>query len=189
MKAATKTVSVILSGCGVFDGSEIQEAVFALAAISRKGCRYQCFAPDVDQYHVINHLSGDEMKEKRNVLIESARICRGNCKPLSELKADDYDALVIPGGFGAAKNLCTYAIQGADMTVRQDVSDIISEFHQQKKPIGLCCIAPIIISKVLPRVSVTFGQNVSDPKWPYSGTCQVAASFGATVVNKNVSTM
>ncbi|KAK8811502.1 hypothetical protein WA158_003236 [Blastocystis sp. Blastoise] len=185
MQKVNKPVAVILAGCGVNDGSEIQEAVFVLVSIRRNGLDYQCFAPDIPQYHVINHLTGEEMKETRNVLVESSRICRGDCKPLSELKSEDYSALIIPGGFGAAKNLCSYAIKGADMEVNETVANVIHDFHDNKKPIGLCCIAPIIISKVLPGVSITFGQNIESPKWPFSGTCLVASSFGANVINKN----
>ena len=107
----SKKVAVILSGSGVFDGSEIYEAVLTLLSLDRKGASYQCFAPDISQHHVINHLTGEEMDESRNVLVEAARIARGEVKPLRELKADDFDALIIPGGFGAAKNLSGFCLQ------------------------------------------------------------------------------
>jgi len=106
--------AVVLSGSGVYDGAEIHEATLALLAIDRQGGSYQCFAPDVDQHHVINHITGDEMDETRNVLIESARIARGNVKPLSDFKASNFDVLLFPGGFGAAKNLSSLAFKGAD---------------------------------------------------------------------------
>ena len=110
----TKKFAVILSGCGVFDGAEIHEATLSLYAIVKNGGEYEIFAPDIDQYHVINHLSGEEMKEKRNVLIESARIARGKIRPLNELNAKKFDGLLFPGGFGAAKNLSDWAFNGSD---------------------------------------------------------------------------
>src|SRR5687767_2397148 len=104
-----KKIAVILSGCGVFDGSEIHEAVFTLLAIAENGGEYQCFAPDIQQHHVLNHITGDELKESRNVLVESARIARGNIQPLSAYQSKNFDGLAIPGGFGAAKNLTKWA--------------------------------------------------------------------------------
>src|SRR5210317_72398 len=115
-----KKIAVVLAGNGVFDGSEIHEATLTLLAIARNGAEYQCFAPDINQAHVVNHITGEEMQETRNVLVEAARIARGNIKALSEYKAEDYDALVFPGGFGAAKNLCTFAFDGPDCTVRSE---------------------------------------------------------------------
>lgn len=158
--------AVVLSGCGVFDGSEIHEAVSVLIHLSSRGAQVQCFAPDRPQMHVINHATGQPASgETRNVLTESARIARGDIKPLTELHAADFDCVIFPGGFGAAKNLCDFATKGAAMTVEPDVARIITEFHAAKKPVGMCCIAPVIGAKVLgtnaggPGATVTIGDD------------------------------
>lgn len=142
-------VGVLLSGCGVFDGSEIHEAVLTLLALDRCGAEIVCTAPDCDQYHVLNHMTQQEMDEKRNVLIESARIARGNIVNLKSLSANDIDALIIPGGFGAAKNLSTFAFKGPDATVQPHVQRIIEEMLTAGKPIGAICIAPATLTKAL----------------------------------------
>ncbi len=154
-----KKFAVVLSGSGVYDGSEIHEATFTLLAIDKAGCKYQCFAPDINQHHVINHLTGDEMDETRNVLVESARIARGNVKPLSEFKAADYDALIFPGGFGAAKNLSNLAFKGADCSVNSEVEKVTIEMVENKKPIGALCIAPAVIVRILEGATVTIGND------------------------------
>jgi enhancing lycopene biosynthesis protein 2 len=156
--------AVILAGSGVFDGSEIHEATLTMLAIMQHGGTYQCFAPDTQQHHVVNHLSGDEMPETRNVLIESARIARGNVKNILELKAKDYDALVIPGGFGVAKNLCDYAVKGAEFTVIPELEKVLKEFQSAGKPIAALCISPVIISKVFEGAKVTIGQDEGTAK-------------------------
>lgn len=155
-----KKFAVVLSGCGVYDGAEIHEATMTMLSIMEAGAVYQCFAPDVDQYHVVNHLTGKEMNEKRNVLVESARIARGDIKPLSTFQAKDYDALIFPGGFGAAKNLSTVAFDGADAKVNPDVEHAIKQMLESHKPIGALCIAPAVVAKVIQGVEVTIG---SDP--------------------------
>ena len=154
-----KKIAVVLAGNGVFDGAEIHESTLTLLAIARNGAEYQCFAPDIDQAHVVNHITGEEMQETRNVLVESARIARGNIKALSEYKADDFDAIVFPGGFGAAKNLCTFAFDGADCKVNPDVENAIKATVDAEKPIGALCISPALIAKVLGDVKVTIGQD------------------------------
>lgn len=116
-----KNVAVILSGCGVYDGSEIHEAVLALLAVEQNGARWQCFAPNIDQYHVVNHLTGEEMDETRNVMVEAARIARGNIRDVKELDVTEFDALLLPGGFGAAKNLSNFAFEGPAHTMNPDV--------------------------------------------------------------------
>lgn len=154
-----KHVAVLLSGCGVYDGSEIQEAVLTLLYLDQLGARVRCFAPDREQAHVINHLSGEVSQgEKRNVLVEAARICRGKIEDLATLQADDFDALLLPGGFGAAKNLCSFAFDGANLKVEPSVQSALKNFHAQKKPIGILCIAPVIAAKVL-GASVTIGED------------------------------
>ena len=151
--------AVILSGCGVFDGAEIHEATLSLLAIARKGVAYKIFAPDVKQHHVINHITGDEMDESRNVLIESARIARGDIQSLDKYNPADFDALILPGGFGVAKNLCTYAFDGPDCTVDRYIEEAIRETHKLAKPIGALCISPVLITRILGEVDVTIGHD------------------------------
>jgi enhancing lycopene biosynthesis protein 2 len=156
-----KKVAVILAGCGVYDGSEIHEAVLTLFFLDRVGVDVACFAPDKPQMHVINHLTGAPASDQtRNVLAESARIARGKVAPLTDLHASEWDAVVIPGGFGAAKNLCNFAVQGAGFTVDPDLAAVIRSFHHAKKPIGILCIAPVIVAKVL-GATVTIGCDSS----------------------------
>ncbi|WP_163324270.1 isoprenoid biosynthesis glyoxalase ElbB [Draconibacterium mangrovi] len=169
-----KNIAVVLAGNGVYDGAEIHEATLTLLAIAQQGAAYQCFAPDVDQAHVVNHISGEEMPETRNVMVEAARIARGNIKALSEYKADDYDAIIFPGGFGAAKNLCTFAFDGPDCKVNPDVEKAIKATVDAEKPVGALCISPAIIAKVLGDVKLTIGQD--------KGTADALESLGATHV-------
>lgn len=156
-----KKFAVVLSGCGVFDGAEIHEATLTLLAIARQGASYQCFAPDIQQAHVINHLTGEVMNEKRNVLVESARIARGNIKPLKDFQASAFDAIVFPGGFGVAKNLCTYAFDGEKCIVDKETEKAVRDMHGSGKPIGALCISPVLISKVIGNVEVTIGSDAA----------------------------
>jgi len=158
-----KLFAVVLSGCGVFDGSEIHEAVMTMLAIDNLGASYSLFAPDIAQHHTINHLTG-EAGSGRNVLQEAARIARGKIAPLSQLRADDFDAVIFPGGFGAAKNLCSYAFDGVAMEVNTEVKRVITEFYTAKKPIGALCIAPVILAKMIPGCLVTVGEECDDSK-------------------------
>lgn len=167
-----KKIAVIISGCGVYDGAEIHESVLTLLAIQKNGAEYEIFAPDIEQHHVINHFTGDTMKESRNVLYESARIARGKIKPLSQFAAKDFDALVFPGGFGAAKNLSDFAFAGDKCTVNQEVADAVRSMHRLEKPIGAMCIAPVILAKVLGDVEITIGQDLQ--------TAQAVETMGAT---------
>ena len=154
-------IGVVLSGCGVMDGSEIHEAVLTLLALSKKGAEAVCMAPNTDQYHVINHLTNEEMKENRNALVESARIARGKIKDIKNVKAADVDALVFPGGYGAAKNLCTFAFDGPDCKVHPEVARLTKEVHKQGKPIGAICISPALMAKIFQgeAVKVTIGND------------------------------
>jgi enhancing lycopene biosynthesis protein 2 len=154
-----KSFAVILSGCGHQDGAEIHEATMTLWAIHQAGCQYHCFAPDIPQRHVLNHITGNELPEQRNVLIESARIARGQIKDLSLFSSDSVDGLIIPGGFGAAKNLCSYAFDGADCTVNDDVAAAVFAMRSADKPIGALCIAPVILAKLLDKAKLTIGDN------------------------------
>lgn len=156
----TKKFAVVLAGCGVYDGAEVTESVTTLLAIDRAGASYQCFAPDIPQLHVINHLTGDPMEgETRNVLTEAARIPRGAIKPISEYAPSDFDAIIFPGGFGAAKNLCTFAIDGPDCKVDPSVQKAIIDTREAGKPIGALCISPALMAKVLGAVKVTIGSD------------------------------
>lgn len=154
-------VAVILAGCGVYDGSEIYESTLTMLFLDRAGARYQCFAPDIDQHHVVNHLSGEVMPgERRNVLVESARLARGQVHALTELDAAGFDALVVPGGFGVAKNLCDFAINGADMKVLPALQDAVAGFRAAGKPVGLMCIAPVMAAQLFgPGVQCTIGKD------------------------------
>lgn len=144
-----KNIAVILSGSGVFDGSEIHESVFTLLSIVENGGTYQCFAPDIDQHHVLNHITGEELNEKRNVLVEAARIARGNILPLNKYSAKEFDGLVIPGGFGAAKNLTKWAFSGPDGEIDKSVKSAIIDTLQNKKPMVGLCMGPTVIAKAL----------------------------------------
>lgn len=166
-----RKIAVVLSGCGVYDGSEIHEAVLTLLAIDRQGADYQCFAPDVPQMHVIDHATGKETGESRNVLVESARIARGRIEDLKAFKAADYDAIVFPGGFGAAKNLSNFAVKGADCTVDADVENAITGMRKAGKPIGALCISPAVMAKVLGSVELTIGSD--------AGTAAAIEKMGA----------
>lgn len=155
-----KTVGVVLSGCGVFDGAEIHESVLTILALDRAGASVVFFAPDKPQLHVINHVTGEEMAEKRNVLVESARIARGQIKPLSLANSEQLDALIVPGGFGAAKNLCDFATQGSECVIDPDLYKLIQSMHKSGKPIGFMCIAPVMLPKLLGKpIRLTIGND------------------------------
>jgi enhancing lycopene biosynthesis protein 2 len=140
-------IGVILSGCGVFDGTEIHEAVLTLLSIEQAGATYQCLAPD-RSLQVVDHLKKAPSGETRNVLVESARIARGDVKDLARVKGADFDAIVLPGGFGAAKNLCTFASEGAGCSVDPEVARVLGEAHAARRPIGFICIAPAVAARV-----------------------------------------
>ncbi len=159
-----KQFAVILAGSGVFDGSEIHEATMTLYAIMKNGGNYQIFAPDVDQHDVVNHITGEEMSEKRNVLVEAARIARGHIKDLKEFRADEFDGLIMPGGFGAAKNLSTFAFEGSKMQVNGEVENAIRAMADQHKPIGALCITPVIVARLFGNIQVTIGQDPDTAK-------------------------
>lgn len=172
-----KNVAVILSGCGVYDGSEIHESVLTLLAIEQNGAKYRCFAPNIDQHHVINHLTGEvSTSESRNVLVEAARIARGDIEDISELNADEYDAVFLPGGFGAAKNLCDFAIKGTDCSVNEQVKAACLAFSAQNKPAGFMCIAPAMIPLIYD--GKTLGTIGTD-----SGTAEMVEVLGLSHVN------
>jgi enhancing lycopene biosynthesis protein 2 len=157
-----KKIGVVLSGCGVMDGAEIHESVLTLLAIDRAGAEAVCMAPNIRQRHVVNHLTGEESQgETRNVLVESARIARGKIQDIATVKASDIDALIFPGGFGAAKNLCDYAVKGPDCSVNPEVARLANEVHAAGKPIGTVCIAPVIGARLFgsQRPEITIGTD------------------------------
>jgi enhancing lycopene biosynthesis protein 2 len=156
-----KKIGVVLAGCGVYDGSEIHEAVLTLLAIDRNGAEAVCMAPDMELLE-IDHLAGQPTGAKRNVLTESARIARGKITDIAKVKAVDLDAIIFPGGFGAAKNLCDFAVKGADASVQPEVARLLKEMAAAKKPIGAICIAPALIAAVLGKEyapEVTIGND------------------------------
>lgn len=146
-----KSVAVLLAGCGHLDGSEIQESVLTLLALSKYGVDYECFSIDKNQYDVMDHLKRSKTSENRNLLIEAARIARGNIKDISKLDPNDYYALIIPGGFGIAKNLFTYGLQGVKGTVIEPVRELIQDFYRMNKYIGAICISPLMIAMALQK--------------------------------------
>ena len=157
-----KKFAIILAGCGVYDGAEIHEAVMSMYAVMKNGAEYQIFAPDIAQYHVVNHLTGVEMPETRNVLVESARIARGKIKPVTKLDLREFDALLFPGGFGVAKNLCSYAFEGANCSVNPDIAILIKEAVSLRKPIGALCISPVLLAQIMGDVTITVGPDEDD---------------------------
>lgn len=179
MKAA-----VFLSGCGVYDGAEIQESVLALLSLKENGFDYQCFAPDVAQHHVINHRSGEEMAETRNVLTEAARIARGEIKPITEFSAADFDAVVLPGGFGVAKNFSQWAFQGPQGTIQPDVAKAIRETVAARKAIAALCMAPTTLARAIgpngPALTLTVGTAAEASPYPIADIAGGMSSLGMT---------
>ena len=169
-----KKFAVVLSGCGVYDGAEIHEATLSLLAIAKQGGSYEIFAPDINQHHVINHITGEEMDEQRNVLVEAARIARGRIRNLKEFNPVSFDGLLLPGGFGAAKNLSSWAFEGADASILPEVEEAITGMVALKKPVGALCISPVILAKVLGKVHLTIGND--------EATIDALESIGATHV-------
>jgi enhancing lycopene biosynthesis protein 2 len=184
-------IGVLLSGSGVYDGTAIQEAVLTLLAIKEAGHEYVCMAPNIDQHHVINHLNGEEMNETRNVLIESARIARGDIRPVSEVTPADIDALVLPGGFGAAKNLSSWAFDGPNGTILPEVKLILVNMVNVGKPICALCVSPTLVAKAFENSSInpllTLGSDKESSEYDIQGFSDGIASVGANPVMKSIS--
>jgi enhancing lycopene biosynthesis protein 2 len=178
-----KKIAVILSGCGVYDGSEIHETVITLLEIRKNGADYACFAPDKDQLHVINHISGEEMEGPRNVLLESARIARGEISPLSECNAGDFDGIIFPGGFGAAKNLSRWGVEGPEGEIEGDTKRIINEAVKGAVPLALICMAPVLVAKALEgsgiSAKLTVGTTEGNSPYDIAGINSGMQSIGA----------
>ncbi|WP_028864005.1 isoprenoid biosynthesis glyoxalase ElbB [Psychromonas aquimarina] len=168
-------VAVILAGCGVYDGSEINEVVLTLLALEEQGAAYQCFSVDINLYHVIDHLSGQEVDQVRNTLSESARIVRGKVKALTQLQQSEFGALIVTGGFGVAKNLSDFAVAGSEFTINEQFADAMSSFRDAGKPAGYMCIAPVLLPKIYDHIQCTIG---NDP-----AAAEVINSLGGTHVS------
>ena len=177
-----KKIGVLLSGCGVYDGSEIHESVSTLIALDELGLEAVCIAPNDTQHHVIDHTKGEEMEPARNMLVEAARIARGAILDLADVKVEDLDGIVIPGGFGGAKNLSTWAFEGPAGTVREDVASFLKALHQAKKPIVALCVAPVILAKVFEgavTLNMTLGTTEGDSPYDIQGFHDGITSLGA----------
>ena len=173
----TKKIGVVLAGCGYLDGAEIHEATLTLLALDRAGVEVISMAPNQPQMHVVDHTQSAPVENtERNVLVESSRIARGEIVDIKTVKADDLDGLILPGGFGAAKNLSSFAVDGPGMSVNDELSDLIRTMHSQKKPLGFICIAPVIAAKTLGELNpkLTIGND--------AGTAAAINALGATHV-------
>jgi enhancing lycopene biosynthesis protein 2 len=179
-----KKIAVVLAGSGVFDGSEIHEATATLLAINKAGAQYQCIAPNTDQMHTINHAKSSENAVNRNILEESARIARGDVIDIATISAEDFDAIIFPGGFGAAKNLCTFAVDGANASVNEDVKQLTLNMHAQKKPIGAICIAPALIAKIFDGSRVNPEVTIGNDEATAHEIEKTGAVHFATTVNQ-----
>jgi enhancing lycopene biosynthesis protein 2 len=185
-----KKIAVLLHGNGVYDGTEIHEAVLSLLAIAENGGEAVCFAPNINQYHVIDHTTGEEMNETRNILVESARIARGNIIDIKDLKVEDVDGLVMPGGFGTAKNLTKWAFDGPAGDINEDVKRVITEFVSSKKPIVGLCMSPTTIAKALEdkdySVNLTVGTTKEDSPYEIGAISEGMKSLGHIAEMKSI---
>ncbi len=185
----SKKIGVILSGCGYLDGAEIQESVLTLLAIDREGAEAVCMAPNIEQMHVVNHISQVEMPERRNVLVESSRIVRGQIQDIETVSASDLDALILPGGYGAAKNLSDFALNGAQCTVQADVLPLLRDFLKSDKPIGVICIAPAVMAKVAQetgdKITLTIGTDAeTSAAFEEMGVQHIKSAVNEIVIDK-----
>lgn len=185
-----KKIGLLLSGSGVYDGSEIQEAVFALLAIHELNADVLFMAPNVEQMHVMNHLTGEEMQETRNVLYESARIARGDIEDVANVNASDIDALVIPGGFGTAKNHTNWAVKGPDSVINDEVKRLINEVVEAGKPIAALCMGPTTVAKALEgtgkKAVLTVGTDQEKSPYDISAISEGVKSVGMGIAMKSV---
>jgi enhancing lycopene biosynthesis protein 2 len=179
MSEKKKKIAVVLSGCGVYDGAEIHESVLVLLRLAQLGVEVQCMAPNINQMHVVNHLTGEEMPETRNVLVEAARIARGNILDIAKAIPGDYDAVIFPGGFGAAKNLCDFAVKGPQMTLNADVAAFARGIQAAGKPVGLVCIAPAM-------APLLFGEGTECTIGTDADTAQAIEAMGGKHKDCNV---
>jgi len=183
-------VAVLLSGCGVYDGAEIHESVFSLLSLAQNNLEYICIAPDINQYHVVNHINGEELNQTRNVLIESARISRGEIITINELDFEEISSLVIPGGFGAAKNLSDWALNNIKSSVLDEVKELVIKCINNKKPIVSLCISPTILAKSLEggkhQPELTVGSYKEESQYDISEINEALTNIGVNVKNKSI---
>lgn len=183
-------VAVLLHGSGVYDGTEIHEAVLSLLALAEAGLEYQCIAPNVDQHHVINHLDGSEMKESRNVLIESARIARGEVLDLAQVDSSEFSALMMPGGFGTAKNITKWAFEGPDGSILPAVKQFITDMVAAQKPIVALCMSPTTVAKALEgspyHATLSVGSTVEASPYDIASISGAMESIGHEAESKTV---
>jgi len=181
---------ILLSGSGVYDGAEIQEAVFSMLAVSELGDTYTCIGVDADQFHVINHLTGEPMSESRNMLVEAARIARGNIVPIEEIQPADLDGLIIPGGFGSAKNFTKWAFEGPEGEIRPEVKLLLVNLVNIGKPIAALCVSPVVVAKALEgsniHPSLTLGTTAETSPYDIEAFSQGLEKTGAEAAYKTV---
>jgi enhancing lycopene biosynthesis protein 2 len=185
-----KKIGVLLSGCGVYDGAEIQEVVFTLLAIEEAGCEAVCIGIDQNQHHVVNHTNGEEMLESRNMLVEAARISRGKITEIRQIDPADIDALVIPGGFGSAKNLTSWAFQGPDSDILPAVKLLIVNMVNIGKPVCALCVSPVVVAKALAgslvHPTMTIGTTIGESEYDIAGFQSGLQHSGALTENKSI---
>jgi enhancing lycopene biosynthesis protein 2 len=186
-----KKIGVLLSGCGVYDGAEIQESVFALLAIEELGAEAICIGIDKKQHHVVNHLTGEEMPESRNMLVEAARIARGKITPIHQIEPNDLDALVIPGGFGSAKNFTSWAFNGPSGDILPEVKLLLVNLVNIGKPICALCVSPVVVAKALEgsttKAELTIGSTAGASEYDIAGFKAGLEATGANTINKSIS--
>lgn len=183
-------IGILLSGCGVYDGAEIQEAVLSMLAIQEAGHEYKCIGIDANQHHVINHLTGEVMPESRNMLTEAARIARGNIVNINEVESKDFDALIIPGGFGSAKNFTSWAFDGPRGTIHESLKKLLLEYHAASKPIIALCVSPVVLAKAfenkVTQLSLTLGTDSEPTPYDINEMNAGVESTGAEVIKKTI---
>lgn len=183
-------IGILLSGCGVYDGAEIQETVLTMLAIKESGHDYVCISIDKPQHHVINHLNGEVMNESRNMLVESARIARGEIKNIMETGPAELDALVIPGGFGSAKNFTKWAFSGPDGEILPEVKLFLVNLVNVGKPICALCVSPVVLAKALEgsifHANLTLGSDKETSPYDIPGFNEGIEKVGATATMKTV---
>lgn len=183
-------IGILLSGCGVYDGAEIQEAVLAMLAISEIGAEYVCISVDADQHHVIDHTTGEPTGETRNMLVESARIARGNIRNIRDVTPADLDGLVIPGGFGSAKNFTNWAFEGPDGIILPEVKLLLVNLVNIGKPIAALCVSPVVLAKALEdaalKTIMTIGTNAEASPYDINGFASGLEQTGVETVMKSI---
>lgn len=183
-------IGILLSGCGVYDGSEIQEAVLAMLAVKEAGHDYVCISVDKPQHHVINHLTGEAMPEERNMMIESARIARGAVQSIRDVHPADIDAVILPGGFGAAKNFTTWAFKGPEADILPEVKLFLVNMSNVGKPICALCVSPVVVAKALEgsaiHPSLTLGTQAEKSPYDIAAFSAGLRKTGAEVYEKGI---